>query len=50
MRPATRTWEDDAFARAAAKRRAERLREEAQRRRLGERTRNESVWEGGRRY
>jgi len=50
MRSATRTWEDDAFARAAAKRRAERLREEERRRRLGERTRTESVWEGGRRY
>ena len=50
MRPATRTWEDDAFSRAAAKRKAERLREEEQRRHLGERTRTESFGEGGRRY
>ncbi|MGY5858112.1 MAG: FYVE zinc finger domain-containing protein, partial [Candidatus Thorarchaeota archaeon] len=47
LRPYTRTWEEDVFAKSRQRRAEERKREEEQRRRRGQRTSAESFWGGG---
>lgn len=50
MRPYTRTWEEDYFAKSMRERQIERQREEELRRRRQQRTHSESFWGGGRGY
>ena len=50
LRPYTRTWEEDFFAKSIQQRKAEQRGEEERRRRRGERNQGQSFWGGGRGY